>query len=345
MFIRFWLTVSQTRRFHVFFTRVAVRPTAFPDPPTHFDNMINPDNSSALVTGGTGFVGGYLVKLIPGCFVTTRNASAAAGKLPDGIRPIGWDPLKEPLPTEQLSENPPRTVFNLMGESVASGRWTAARKKRIRESRVQGTSNLIAGIRKLPQMPETLISASAVGYYGDGNNEVLDESAERGTGFLADVCEEWESAAKDLTKDGVRVVHVRIGLVIGTNGGALQKLLPIFKWGLGGRLGSGKQWMPWVHVRDLVRLMVWAADNRQAVGVINGTAPDPVTNSEFTRELAKAVNRPAILPVPGFALRLALGEFANSLLVSQRVVPERAKSLGFEFEFPTLAMAIEEAVK
>jgi len=209
---------------------------------------------------------------------------------------------------------------------------------------VIGTRNLIRGLIDSGQKPDVLVSASAVGYYGDAGEDLVTESHPAGTGFLSDVSREWEEAADEFSDSGVRVVKLRIGIVLGADGGALEKLIPLFKLGLGGKLGSGKQWFPWIHVRDLAAMARWAIDTPSAHGVFNATAPTPVRNAEFTKQLATAVGRWAVLPAPKFGLKLALGEFADSLFFSQNVVPEKAIAEGFEFQFDKLPAALSDIV-
>lgn len=231
-------------------------------------------------------------------------------------------------------------MFHLAGEPVAEGRWTKAKKASIRDSRVEGTRHLVEGLRKLERRPDVLVSASAVGIYGSRGDEILTESAAPADGFLADVCRAWEAEARAAEDLGIRVVTIRVGLVLGTQGGALAKMLPLFKLCAGGRLGHGRQWMPWIHVDDLAALFQFCAESTQLSGSVNGAAPNPVTNREFTQALASAVGRPALFPAPAFALRLALGEFAEVLLASQRVVPEKAQAAGFQFEHGTIESAL-----
>jgi hypothetical protein len=255
-----------------------------------------------------------------------------------------WNPLAEPLPTSESvsSVDSIRAVINLMGEPV-SGRWTGRKKDQIRDSRVLGTWNLIEGLVRYKRIPEVMISASAVGYYGDCGETTITESTPPANDFLGQVCQAWEQEANRLATHGTRIVNLRIGIVLDKNGGALKEMLPIFRLGLGGRLGSGRQWFPWIQLDDLVALIEFCLDH-PIHGPCNGTAPNPVRNREFTERLAQQLGRPAFVPAPGFALKLALGEFANSLLSSQRVVPERALAAGFEFRFPELVGALRASL-
>ncbi len=297
-----------------------------------------------LVTGGTGFVGRHLLALLDDPVLVSRIESSARAHLGNEMPIIEWNPASGPLPIGQLKDRAPEAVINLMGESVADGRWTKAKKERIRTSRVDGTRNLFSGLSQLSTAPRVFVNASAVGFFGDGGETELTESSPGGTGFLSDVCREWEEAANQFRKFGTRVVNLRIGLVMGNDGGALKSLLPVYRWCAGGRLGSGRQWMPWIHVRDLARMFVWCRDNESITGPIHGSAPEPVRNSEFTRELARSVGRPAILPAPQFAVRMALGEFANSLFQSQRMIPAKALAGGFDFQFKTLQSALKDLI-
>jgi uncharacterized protein (TIGR01777 family) len=272
--------------------------------------------------------------------VLSRDASKAAAGLGRGdVRVVAWDPQVEPVPAEAFDGVD--AVFHLAGESVAQGRWTANKKARIRDSRVIGTRNMVASLTRLARPPRVLVSASAVGYYGDRGDEILDEAAPPGSDFLADVSVAWEREAIAATQAGIRVVNLRIGIVLSNHGGALPKMLTPFRLGLGSPLGSGRQWMPWIHIDDLIGLLLLAAERNDLQGPLNATAPHPLTNREFTQTLGRALHRPTLLPaVPGVVLRLILGEFANVLLASTRAVPLRAQSAGYTFEHPHLKDAL-----
>jgi len=302
-----------------------------------------------VVTGATGFVGRPLVRrlLAAGHEVRalSRDPQAAQRVLPARCRSFAWDPTAATLDERALAGTD--VVVHLAGESVAGGRWSAARKHAIQASRVEGTRSLVRAIGTLPvgDRPSALVSASAIGVYGDRGDAELDETASAGTGFLATVCSEWERQAFAATESGLRVVAIRVGIVLGKGGGALAKMLPLFRLGVGGRLGSGRQWMSWIHLDDLVGLFMAAVERADVCGVVNGVAPAPVPNREFTRGLGAALGRPTLLPAPSFALRLALGEMSTLLLASQRVVPAAAERLGLPFAYPTLAVALADVCR
>jgi hypothetical protein len=296
----------------------------------------------AIVTGATGLVGRKLLSRLAHPAVLSRHAGAATAKLGrDDARVFAWDPQREPAPAEAFENID--TVFHLAGESVAQGRWTADKKARIRDSRVLGTRNLVATLCQLDRPPRVLVSASAVGYYGDRGDEILDETAWPGSDFLAQVSVDWEREALLAGDAGIRVVTVRTGIVLSKDGGALAKMLTPFRLGMGSPLGSGRQWMPWIHLDDLIGLLLLAAEREDLQGPLNATAPTPVTNREFTRALGRAVHRPTFLPaVPEAVLRLGLGEFAGVLLASTRAVPRRAEAAGYGFAHPRLDDALQK---
>jgi uncharacterized protein (TIGR01777 family) len=293
----------------------------------------------ALITGATGFVGRQLVARLPDCVVLTRDVNRARTVL-GSVNAYPWDATRDLPPAEAFRGVD--AVFHLAGESVADGRWTAAKKQRLRDSRVFPTRHLIDAIAKAGLRPSALVSASAIGFYGSRGDETLDEQSSPGTGFLADVCQQWEAEANRGRDAGMRVTTVRIGVVLGPGGGALKKMLTPFKLGAGGVLGDGSQWMSWIHLDDLVNLLLFAAGREQLEGPVNGVAPTPVTNREFTKTLAATLHRPAIFPVPKFAVRLAFGEVADVLLGSQRVLPRVAQEHGFTYRFPTLDVALQD---
>ncbi len=302
-----------------------------------------------LVTGGTGFIGQKLIPMLlqrTSVICVTRNQARArqtfgGDAAPDELSFLEWDPQEAEI--DLSSCGPLASCYHLAGETVAA-RWNERHKREIRESRVAGTRNLVASLEKLEQRPATLINASAVGYYGAGNGEKLDEDSPVGDDFLAEVAQAWEAEASRAEEIGIRTVLLRTGLVLGTTGGLLETILPIFRLGFGGRLGSGEQYMPWIHIDDVVGLMRFAEESSDLSGPINLTAPNPVTNREFTQALAQALHRPAAFPVPRFALKLRYGEFADYTLMSQRVVPKRAQAAGYQFRFETIKAAFEDLV-
>jgi uncharacterized protein (TIGR01777 family) len=228
---------------------------------------------------------------------------------------------------------------------VAEGRWTVERKRRIRDSRVLGTRHLVAGLAAEESRPRVLVSASAVGFYGDRGDEELDETSSAGQGFLAEVCAEWEREALEAERLGIRVVCARIGIVLAHGGGAMAKMITPFRLGAGGRLGSGKQWMPWVHLDDVVGILMHASRDARIRGAVNAVGPGPVTNADFTRALGRALHRPAVLPVPSLALRVAFGDMSEILVASQRVFPRAAERTGYAFAHPELGGALAAALR
>jgi uncharacterized protein (TIGR01777 family) len=286
-----------------------------------------------IVSGGTGFIGRRIVDrlAVGGYSVSVLSRRPAAGA-------FAWDPLQGEPPIESVDGMD--AVIHLAGEPVAQ-RWNGAVKQRIRDSRVLGTRRLVDAIGRARRKPGVLVCASAIGYYGDRGDEALTESSGPGRGFLAEVCREWEAEARRAADVGVRVISLRIGFVLGKSGGALARMAPVFRAGVGGRLGSGKQWMPWIHIDDLAGMFVYALGS-DISGVWNASAPNPVTNAEFTRAMAGALHRPAIFPVPPFALKLAFGEMGQHMLDSSRVVPAAAIKAGFEFRYPDVGAALRE---
>lgn len=299
----------------------------------------------ALVTGATGFVGKRLLSKLNRPVVLSRNPRQAEKSLAGlDVSVFPWDPENQPAPAAAFAGID--AVFHLAGEPVAEGRWTAAKKVRMRESRVVGTRNLVQTLVQLPVKPKVLISASAVGYYGDRGDERLDEHSAPQDDFLAEICVAWERESLRATDCGTRVVNPRIGIVLGEGGGALAKMLPPFLMGVGSPLGSGKQYMPWIHLEDLCEMLLYAAKHPSLAGPINATAPTPVSNRDFTHTLGKVLRRPTFFPsVPGFALRLVLGEFAQVLLMSQNAVPAAALEAGFHFQFAELEPALRNVLK
>lgn len=292
------------------------------------------------LTGGSGFIGRKLAAALEarGHSLHLLGRSPKRG-LPPGAQFTIWDAATIPPPPAAIEGAD--AVLHLAGEPV-SQRWTADVKRRIRSSRVDSTTLLVQAIAAAQNRPRLLVCASAIGYYGNRGEEELTESSKPGEGFLPEVCVEWENAALQAAAAGLRVVRVRLGVVLDPAGGALAQMLPPFRWGVGGRLGAGTQWMSWIHLDDAVNLFVHAAESPTLDGPLNAVAPNPVRNADFTRDLARAVRRPAIFPVPETAIKLLFGEMAQIVLASQRVLPKTALATGFEFQHPVLGPALEQ---
>jgi uncharacterized protein (TIGR01777 family) len=298
-----------------------------------------------VVSGGTGFIGrslaDELVRRGHGVTILTRQKNLSRAET--GVSYVVWPPEAGPELVRAVGEAD--AVVNLAGESIAAQRWSPLRKEAILQSRTRSTRLLIQAMGKAKKRPECLLSASAIGFYGNRGNETLDEKSLMGLGFLAETCRRWEEEAREAEKLGVRTVLLRIGLVLGPGGGALGKMLGPFRLGLGGPIGSGEQWMSWIHVADLVRLVEWIAAQKSVSGPVNATAPRPVPMKEFARSLGKALRRPAFLPVPPFVLKLALGEMADMLITGQKVFPKKAIDAGFVFNFSDLKEALADIVE
>ena len=289
------------------------------------------------ITGASGFIGRRLVQQLSGHSLIVFSRAATL-KLPPGAAVSVWDPMSGPPRAEALQGAD--AVIHLAGEPVAQ-RWTAAAKQRIHDSRVTGTRHLVQALARMDNPPAALICASAIGYYGSRGDEVLSEASPPGAGFLPNVCVAWEREADTALPLGMRVAKIRIGIVLDPLGGALASMLPPFRAGVGGPLGPGRQWMSWIHLDDLVRLIIHTVEQPLS-GPINAVAPGPVRNSEFTRALGRALHRPAFLPLPGFALKVLFGEMAEVLLGSQRVIPFAAEASGFRFAYPQLDAALRD---
>ncbi len=291
------------------------------------------------ITGATGFVGSRLTNTLldAGHNIRALVRRRAYG-LPGVDQIYEWDSAKGEPPPESLEGVD--AVIHLAGEPVAR-RWTPEVKRLIHASRVVGTRHLVNALSTQAHRPQVLICASAIGIYGSRGDEVLTEASGPGNDFLAGVVVGWEKSAELAEALGIRVVRLRLGVVLG-NGGALEKMLPPFRFGVGGRIGSGQQWMSWIHIEDVIRLIQFALQNDTIAGPMNATAPNPVTNAEFTRELAATLHRPAVLPVPKFALKMIFGEMAEVITASQRVVPAVAQRAGFSFQFPELKAALDQ---
>jgi uncharacterized protein (TIGR01777 family) len=289
------------------------------------------------VSGSSGLIGSSLVSFLGGGGHSVRRiVRGSSSGDPDRI---AWDPEAGRLEVERL--NAVDVVVHLAGENIAARRWTEARKTKIRESRVAATRQLCESLARLASPPKTLVCASAVGFYGDRGDRVIDEDEPVGEGFLADVCRQWEMATEPASRGGIRVVLARFGIVLSPRGGALARLLPLFRWGLGGRLGQGNQYWSWISLDDAVGAIHHAIVTPTLSGPMNATTSQPVRNADFAATLAEVLHRPALLPAPAFALRLTLGEMANEmLLASTRVIPRRLFAAGYQFRHPTLDLTL-----
>ena len=294
------------------------------------------------LTGASGFIGTALIAKLK---ADGHQIHLLGRKAPNdpSIKFSKWDAMgSQPADAEAVAGAD--AIIHLAGEPVAQ-RWSDDVKRRIRESRVNGTRRLVDAIAaSKDHKPKVLIAASAIGFYGNRSDNIVDETSKPGKGFLPDVCVEWETAAQSANNYGVRVVNVRIGIVLGRDGGALAQMLPFFRMGAGGRIGSGRQWMSWIHLDDLIGLFQVALENETLSGPLNGTSPNPATNADFTHALASVIHRPAALPVPEFGLRMLYGEMAQILIEGHRVMPEAALRAGYQFRFPDLRLALTSVV-
>ena len=292
--------------------------------------------TTVLLSGASGFIGSRLARSVAddGNRVVALTRRALAGA-------VRWDAESGRIDTDALARVSPDVVINLAGEPIAR-RWTGARMRRIRDSRVNGTRALATALAALPRKPRVFVSGSAIGYYGaHRGDEPIDEQSAPGTDWLADVAGEWERAASPASDAGIRTVLARTGIVLGRDGGALERMLPPFYLGAGGRIGSGKQWMSWISLEDTVRAMQFLAEQPAVAGPVNLVAPEPVQNEDFAATLGAVLRRPAVIPVPALALRLAFGRMADdTILASQRVMPKRLAGAGFEFRHPHLEDAL-----
>ena len=292
-----------------------------------------------LVTGGTGFIGSTLCQTLAqrghGLLMVSRSPQPPRSNR----RAVSWDDLERRDMLTALDG-----VVHLAGESIAAKPWTPAQKALIRDSRIQTTRRLVRALAALVKKPSVFVSASAVGYYGPRGEEPLTEADPPGTGFLAEVSQAWEGEARQAEAFGIRVVRLRLGVVLAPGGGALAKMVPPFRAFLGGPLGSGRQWMSWIHRDDVIGLIEWSLTHPDCVGAVNATAPGPVTMREFCRALGRALRRPSWAPVPAPVLRLLLGEMAEMLLTGQRVMPQVAQRSGYAFRYPDLSAALTACV-
>ena len=297
-----------------------------------------------MVTGATGFIGNELVKKLNEkgheIVVLTRNADSARFRIPVHCETVTWDPCRKSLEPSVLKGVD--AVINLSGENIADGRWSSERKRELIDSRVYSVRRLVDAISSMDRKPQSFISCSAIGFYGDRGDELLNEAASKGHGFLSDVCQVWEDEILKADDLGVRTVAYRVGMVLGHDGGALNKMLPPFKLGAGGKLGSGSQWMSWIHIKDLVDMLIYAAENPSVDGIYNAVSPNPVKNREFTKTLGQVLKRPTLFPVPKFVLKTILGELSELLLGSQRVDSKKISNTGFEFQYAHLEDALKE---
>ncbi len=298
-----------------------------------------------VIAGGSGFLGGRLAEVLAtdGADVVVLSRRSGGLCFMAGVRTVQWQPNEEPDAWHRTIDGA-TAVINLAGESIAGKRWTAAHKQRVLDSRIHATRSLVDAIHRAAAPPPVLISGSAVGYYGPLGDQIATETTPPGSDFLARVCVRWEQEAmraQQLTANRTRVVLIRTGLVLERSGGALPEMLPPFKFGVGGPLGSGRQYYPWIHLTDWVAMVRWALATDRVAGPLNVTAPAPVTNAAFARALGHALHRPAFMPAPGFALKLLLGEMAEALLLSgQRALPAKAQREGFTFRYERVEDAL-----
>jgi uncharacterized protein (TIGR01777 family) len=292
------------------------------------------------ITGATGLIGSKLEKAMTSDGAQILTLSRRVRTASDTTGAIFWDPVNGELDSAALEGCD--AIVHLAGETI-SNRWTGAQKERIRRSRVEGSRLLVDGLKTLTKPPTVFVAASAIGFYGDRGDEAIDESSPHGTGFLPDVCRSWEAETTRAQEVGARTLLLRFGIVLSTKGGALAKMLLPFKVGLGGPMGSGRQWMSWIHIDDVIAIIRFVMNRDDLSGPINTTAPQPVRQAEFAKTLGKALRRPAIAPAPGFAVRLLLGEMGQALLLEgQKVLPRRLQEAGYTFQHPELSEALED---
>lgn len=295
-----------------------------------------------LIAGASGFVGTALRSFLEGkgheVYVLVRHQPSSLQN-----REIRWNPSQYVIESSQLEGFD--AFINLAGENIAEGRWTEKRKQQIHDSRINSTLLLCKTATQLNSPPKTIINASAVGFYGNQGDAVLDESSALGSGFLADVCKQWEEATHSAQEAGIRVVLLRFGAVMGMNGGILKKVVPPFKWGLGGRLGSGQQYMSWIAIDDLLQIIDFCLQNPQLSGPVNVVTPEPVTNLQFTKALGEVVSRPTVLPLPESMVRLIFGEMGDEMILSSaRAVPRKLENAGYQFLYPNLRTALQKLI-
>ena len=298
-----------------------------------------------LLSGASGMLGTAIGSALKQDGISLLKLVRHEARGPDELHwnPVSVDTHGNALEIDRLEGI--HAAVHLSGANVAARRWTDAYKREMTESRIGTTKALARALAELKTPPQVLVTASAIGYYGDRADEILDENSKVGTGFFSELCANWEKATRSAEDAGIRVVHLRFGMVIARNGGAMARLAPLFRLGFGGRLGNGRQWISWVSEADVVSATLFVLRNPTLSGPVNVVAPEPLTNAEFTRQLGRAVHRPALLPAPAFALRLALGQMADeALLASTRVLPKRLLDAGFSFALPTLPEALAAAL-
>jgi uncharacterized protein len=295
-----------------------------------------------LITGASGLVGTHL---IPTLKAKRHEIYKLVRKTPQNSDEIQWDAEKGFSESEQAKLENFDAVIHLAGDNVASENWSAEKKRKIKESRTVGTRVLVDALRKCANPPKILVSASAIGFYGNRHDEVLTEDSPKGEGFFPEVCDEWEQESQKSTDFGARVVNPRIGVVLAKDGGALEKMLTPFKFGVGGVVGSGKQYMSWIALDDLIKIFHFALETADLHGAINATAPAPATNEEFTKALGNVLSRPTFIPIPEFGIKLLFGEMGERLLLEGcRVLPKRLQDAGFEFQYTNLEDALKKTI-
>ena len=296
-----------------------------------------------LISGASGLIGTHLIPVLE---AKGHEISKLVRKTPREANEIRWDAKEGFSDAEQTKLENFDAVVHLAGDNIASENWSAEKKRKIRESRTVGTRVLVDALKRCANPPRVFVSASATGFYGNRGDEVLTEESPKGEGFLPEVCDEWEQEARKAADFSARVVLLRTGLVLTKDGGALEKMLTPFKLGVGGTIGSGKQYMSWIALEDLLEIYLFALENEQINDAVNTTAPNPVTNAEFTAALGKVLSRPTILPVPEFAIKLLFGEMGERLLLEgQKVLPKKLQDANFQFKFPDLENALKNATR
>ena len=298
-----------------------------------------------IISGATGFIGNALCReLIGGGYEVvglSRNPEMGKALLPGQVKVVKWD-TKSSQGWADYADGA-YAIVNLAGENIASGGWTRERKKRILQSRLDAGEAVVEAVEKAKHKPAVIIQASGIGYYGDSGDEILDETSSPGSGFLVEVAKQWEKTTKKVESFGVRQVIIRTGVVLGENGGFLSRVVLPYRFFVGGHMGNGKQWIPWIHVEDEVRAIRFLIEKKDLQGVFNLSSPHPLTSRDFSRTLGKVMKKPSWLPVPGFVLRLFFGEMASELILAgQRALPKRLQKSGFKFQYPDLESALSQ---